>query len=59
MIVLLIILLIRTNIIFSVQSVKAHLHYGKNHTKLVGFKELEKYVHLKIRLVLIYNCCNH
>jgi hypothetical protein len=42
MIVLLIIFLLMTNIIFSVQSVKAHLNYDKNYAKLVGFKEQEK-----------------
>jgi hypothetical protein len=24
-------------------AIKAHLHYGENHTKLVGFKEQKKY----------------
>jgi hypothetical protein len=42
MIVLLIIFPLMTNIIFSVQLAKAHLHYGKNQAKLVGFKDQEK-----------------
>jgi hypothetical protein len=42
MIVLLIIFLLMTNIIFYVQLAKTRLHYGKNHNKLVGFKEQER-----------------
>jgi hypothetical protein len=38
--------------------VKARLHYGENHAKLVGFEEWERNIlHVKIRKLAIYNNC--